>query len=185
MSAAYELAKLRALRILPQPLDRTERDALRDAALLAGRGLVDVSLPDGSAAVVLSWPDGHEPVVLSEASRSATSTVQLVLAACLRSCWPDPDAPPYPGVAATEEQVLTALEGLETPSAEPEESSRNGRYRARKSALRVLRACAFLQPDAGDGVVRLGPAVALWTPAEVAELRREHHVLPGRPEERT
>jgi hypothetical protein len=169
---------------MPVPDSAAELNALRIVADRAGRRLVDVSGADGSPAVALGWQEGDEPAVLqeplAEIYRHASSTVQLVLAACLRCCWPDPDRPLYPGGTATEAQVFRALDslGTSTRSGDLEETS-NGVYRHRKSALRALRACAFLAPDTGDCVIRLGPAIAQWTPADVAELRRGHHLLPS------
>jgi hypothetical protein len=172
---------------MPVPDSPAELNALRIATDRAGRRLVDVSGAEGVPAVALGWQDGDEPAVLqplAEIYRHAAPTVQLVLAACLRCCWPDPDQPLYPGQTATEAQVFRALDGLSARSRSSDlEEASNGVHASRKSALRVLRACAFLTPDTGDGAIRLGPAIAQWTPAEVAELRRGHHLLPGPDEE--
>jgi hypothetical protein len=120
---------------------------------------------------------------LAEIYRRASPTVQLMLAACLRCCWPDPDQPLYPGKTTTEGQIFRALDSLgRTRVTDPEEAN-NGVYRVRKSALRLLRACAFLAPELGDGSIRLGPAIAQWTSTDVAELRRGHHLLPSAAEE--
>jgi hypothetical protein len=184
MSDAYALARLRVVGFLSPPGTAADWGALRAAANRAGRRLVDVVVAEGGPGIALGWQDGDEPAVLdeplSEIYRQPTATIQLVLAACLRCCWPDPDQPLYPGEATTETGVLQALDSLSprTPSAGYEGAS-SGVHRHRKSALRVLRACGFLTPDSGDGAVKLGPAIAQWTPTDVAELRRGHHLLPS------
>lgn len=190
MTDAYVLARMRVLGVTPSLDSPARSNSLRMAADRAGRRLVDLVAADGGSAIALGWRDGDEPAVLdeplSEIYRHPTTTVQLVLAACLRCCWPNSDQPLYPGAASTEEAVLRALDrlGTRTPSARYEEASA-GVYRHRKSALRVLRACGFLAPEAGGGTVQLGPAIAQWTPAEVAELRRGHHLLPSPEKELT
>jgi hypothetical protein len=184
MSDGYALARIRVLGLAPVPASPADVDTMRIAANRAGRRLVHLSGADGALAVALGWQEGDEPAVLQEPLvdiyRHASPTVQLVLAACVRCCWPDPDQPLYPGETATEAQVFRALDSLGTRmlSADLEEAN-NGVHRARKSALRVLRACAFLASDTSDGAIRLGPAIAQWTPADIAELRRGHDFLPS------
>lgn len=190
MSDAYALARMRVLGFMPPPGTAAGSDALRGVANRAGRRLVDVVVADGGPGIALGWQEGDEPAVLdeplSEICRQPATTVQLVLAACLRCCWPDADKPLYPGEATTEADVFRALDSLRprAPGAGYEEASL-GVYRHRKSALRVLRACRFLTPDSGDGAVTLGPAIAQWTFSEVAELRRGHHLLPSPGQEAT
>jgi hypothetical protein len=190
MSDAYALARMRVLGFIPPPGTAAGSDALRGVANRAGRRLVDVVVADGGPGIALGWQEGDEPAVLdeplSEICRQPATTVHLVLAACLRCCWPDADKPLYPGEATTEADVFRALDSLRprAPGAGDEEASL-GVYRHRKSALRVLRACRFLTPDSGDGAVTLGPAIAQWTFSEVAELRRGHHLLPSPGQEAT
>lgn len=182
--AKYSLARIRALGIAPVPADRGVLDFLRTAAGQSGRRLVDVLGAGGKPGIALGWRAGDEPPVLDEPlyeiCRQATVSVQLTLAACLRCCWPDPAEPLYPGVAATEADVFRALDNLRAPASGPEpgEASK-GVHSSRKSALRILRACVFLEPATEDGMIRLGPAIALWTPAEIAELARNHDLLPS------
>jgi hypothetical protein len=181
---ACTLARIRALRATAMLADAAGSGALQASADRAGRRLVGVAAADGGLGIALGWQECDEPAVLDEplsgVCRLAPPTVQLVLAACLRSCWPDPDKPVYPGLATTEATVLEALDRLGARTPEPwHEQAGSGVYRHRKSALRVLRACGFLAPDAADGSVRLGPAVAQWPAADVDELRRCHHLLPA------
>lgn len=185
--AAYSLAKIRVLGVIHSPDNRAKSDSLRTAADHAGRRLVDVVCPGGERGIALGWQNGDEPAVmdepLSEIYRHATTTVQLMLAACLRCCWPDPGQPLYPGEATTETVVFRALDNLRAraPSADSDEV-RKGAHGHRRSALRVLRACGFLAPDAGEGTIRLGPAIAQWTPADITELASDHHLLPSQEE---
>lgn len=182
--ATYSLARVRALGVAHVPADRGGLESLRAAADQAGRRLVDVLGPDGKPGITLGWRIGDEPLVLdeplSEICRQVTVSVQLMLAACLRCCWPDPAEPLYPGGAATEADVFRALDGLRSEASGSEHGEAGkGVHSSRKSALRVLRACAFLEPGAEDGRIRLGSAIALWTPSEIAELARNYDLLPS------
>ena len=189
--AKYLLARVRALSVASPVGGQAELDCLGEAAGQAGRRLVDVLCPGREPGITLGWQLGDEPSVmdepLSDTCRQATVSVQLVLAACLRCCWPEPAEPLYPGGAVAETAVFRALDRLRSPGSGPEPGEvGKGVHSSRRSALRVLRACGFLEPDAGDGMIRLGPAVALWTPAEISELTRNHHLLPspGEPNDR-
>ncbi len=187
----YLLARIRALGVAAPVGDRAGLNCLGEAADQAGRRLIDVLRPGREPGITLGWQVGDEPSVMSEplsdTCRQATVSVQLALAACLRCCWPDPAEPLYPGGTAAETAVFRALDRLRSPASGPEPGEvGKGVHSSRRSALRILRACGFLEPDAGDGVIRLGPTVALWTPADISELARNHHLLPspGEPNDR-
>lgn len=180
-SGALALARLRASRAMPRPEDGRQLRALTTAATAAGRTLVEVRTADGKSGLALGWREGFEPTVDPERQvvhRHLSTLAVLTFAACLRACWPNRDADPYPGVAATEETVLAALAALGTLKDRglgDEEMAE----RRRKGALRELRALGLL--EAGRDEVRLGSVVATWAPADVAALRRAWDRLPAAP----
>jgi hypothetical protein len=79
----------------------------------------------------------------------------------------------------TEQQVLVALAALTTPGAATPGEEGGGAERHHKSALRLLRATGLLDPEAPE--VRLGPVIVLWSPSDVATMRRFHDRLPACP----
>jgi hypothetical protein len=179
--SAVALGRLRAARVLPRPEDPGTLPQLRAAAARAGRVVVEVRRPSGPG-LTLGWLEGSEPLCGPDsgvARRVAPPTVLLTFAACLRACWPDPDRDPYPGVAASEAQVLAALATLDPARLRVlgDDEGVGGAERHRKSALRQLRAAGFLDPD--DEQIRLGPAVTLWTAADIAVLRQAYGRLPA------
>src|SRR5688572_8344961 len=101
--AAVALARMRAARTLPRPAEPGSMRALRAAATRAGRTLVEVRDGEG-AALALGWLEGSEPPTDPASGvvrRQLSPLTLLVFAACLRACWPNRDADPYPGVSAT------------------------------------------------------------------------------------
>jgi hypothetical protein len=180
--SAVVLARLRAQRVLAQPEDPARLRLLRSAATRAGRVLVEA---DGTGnGLLLGWLEGSEPTELADGQverRRPAPMVLLTFAACLRACWPEPDADPYPGVATSEPLLLATLATLGRPGTMPldDDGIGGGAERHHKSALRLLRAAGLLDPD--DSCVRLGPAVALWSASDVATLRRFHDRLPAPP----
>ncbi|MFG2227703.1 hypothetical protein [Streptomyces sp. NPDC048644] len=178
---AYLLARARALRVVPVP---HEAEALRDlgrAAEAVERRLVPVGLADGGAGLLMAWGQDVELVGVGQerggTHREASPSVLLMLGACLRACWTDVDQAPYPGVAVAEKEVLAALVPPDAVTVRTgiAQHAPTAPYR---TALRILRACGYLAPDAGDGMVRLGPVVASWAEQDVAELRRSYLFLP-------
>lgn len=181
LSGAFALARLRASRAMPRPDEGRQLRALTAAAARSGRTLVEVRAADGKPGLALGWQEGFEPTVDSDRQvvhRHLSPLAMLTFAACLRACWPNPDADPYPGVAASEESVLAALAALGTLKDQglgDEEMAE----RRRKGALRELRAVGLLEACRVE--VRLGPVVAAWAPADIAALRRAWDRLPAVP----
>jgi hypothetical protein len=176
--SAYLLAKLRATRT--QPFPRSARDLvdLKVAAQRVGQTLTEAHDRHGGRALTASWPassdllgqEAHEPYF-----RLPTSSLLFVLSACIRWCWPDPNQTLYPGVPVSEAEILDSLQAFSS-SAEGASHRMRGSHRA---ALRKLIACGVLSQSESGSVIRLGPAIALWSDDEVAALRAEHHRLPG------
>lgn len=128
-------------------------------------------------------PSSAGPQVLAE-YRQGPVTLQdeagtlRVLAACLRCCWPDLGADPWPGRSADLAHVDRVLEQLT--------AGRDGRSRQRllTAALRRLEASRWVLQSAG--AVRLGPRVATWGPLELSTVRELWRMIPdpdpqGRP----
>lgn len=158
--AALTLARLRAARtaVVPPEAD----GAVRRRAERLGR--VPVDLSDGRAA--LAWRDGAAPELDETWSAHRLPPVAVrTLAACLGLCWPDPVSEPYPGVPTSIDAVRAALAAKGT-------DTRHG-----QGALTGELATAGLVAVEGE-TVRLGPAVATWSPGHVAALRRSHDRLP-------
>jgi hypothetical protein len=181
---AVALGRLRAARVLPRSEDPGALRRLQAAAGRGGRTLVQVRRQSGPG-LVLGWLEGSEPACGPDTGverRLAPPTVQLTFAACLRACWPDPDRDPFPGQPASEGQILAALAALDPARlhALGDDEGVGGAERHRKSALRQLRAAGFLDPEADQ--IRLGPAVALWTDADIGVLSRSYSRLPVAPE---
>lgn len=179
---AYRLARARAVRVVPLSAADDQLRVLQQAVADVERRLVEVALPGGGRGVVVRWAADVEPVsgVVAdpETHREATPSQLLTLGAALRLCWPDPDRSwPYPGLAVTEEDVLSACappgDGLLR-----EGIASIGQTSPYRRALRTLRACGYLAPNAGDGLVRLGPMVAAWSERDIDELRRGYGCLP-------
>lgn len=183
-SGALALAHLRASRTMPRPDDGQQLRALATAATRAGRTLVHIRTANGKPGLALGWQEGFEPTVDPDRQvvhRHLSPLAILTFAACLRACWANRNADPYPGVAAPEETVLAALATLGTLKDHglgDEEMAE----RRRKGALRELRAVGLLEADRDE--VRLGPALATWAPADVAALRRAWDRLPTAPARR-
>ncbi|WP_226962317.1 hypothetical protein [Streptomyces sp. C8S0] len=183
MSDPYLLARARALRTVAVPADRTELTRLRRAVDDVERRLVDiVAAPDGIQELMVGWAADVEPA--SGAWATATSTAP-----------PRPSAwSPWPAASATAGPTpASRCTGTARPAGgrhrRPDSSP--GHPRPRDSAavlgqtghfltaLRFLRACGHLAADVSDGMIRLGPKVALWSERDVAELRSGYNVLPA------
>src|ERR1700722_17887535 len=104
-------------------------------------------------ALMLGWPTDVEPMAVLSVDGDdlpgATPTTCLVLAACIGCCWPHPDIPLLPGVPVPEDLVLDALAGFTRPGRPVSESLATRRMHW-KPAIRRLRACGFLMPEAGE-----------------------------------
>ncbi|WP_406349748.1 hypothetical protein [Streptomyces sp. NBC_00658] len=179
---AYRLARARAVRVVPLAAADDQLRVWQQAVATVERRLVEVALPGGVRGVVVRWAPDVEPVsgvvADSETHREATPSQLLTLGAALRLCWPDPDrSSPYPGRAVAEEDVLAACAPRDGGLLR-EGIALIGQASAYRYALRTLRACGYLAPDAGDGLVRLGPMVAAWSERDIDELRRGYGCLP-------
>lgn len=145
----------------------------------AGRVLVEARMDDRPA-LVLGWQDGSEPVAGADTGvtrHHPSANVLLVFAACLRVCWPVPDDDPYPGQSTSHTKVLATLAALGSTHAAVLPGQHGGAGSQFKGALRMLRATGLL--DADPGHICLGPAVALWTEADLAAWRRIYDRLPA------
>jgi hypothetical protein len=121
---------------------------------------------DSGVELTLGW---REEVSLTQGDTGgpggAGEGTVVVLAACLSCCWPDPDAPIFPGLPTSFEELRQTLAPLGIQNV--------------THAVNRLRRWGYLVADLGDGAIRLGPAVATWTQADVGSLRREHSRLPA------
>lgn len=165
------LAAARALRGLPGPQDPSQARALRAAARRTGRTIVEV---DGGQ-VLLGWDADAEGVWAGEgmgtvrSARPAQPRLFRALAACLRCCWVDPDAPIYPARSASIEDVLATVDALAGVH-EAGESGLAGRRHAR-GALTTLDAAGLIVLDQAEKRVALGPVIATWPERDVSVLR--------------
>ncbi|MGH3155260.1 MAG: hypothetical protein ACRDNF_01590 [Streptosporangiaceae bacterium] len=144
-------------------------------------GLVRLAEP-GSSRVWLTpvLPNGAGPAVLDELDLPRPVLEQpndtaRVLAAALKSCWPDPSGPLWPGATAPFGQVLATFEAL---TGRDEVVS----HRAVVGALRRLSWSGWLLWDEEARTVRLGPRVATWPAAELSTLRELWRSIPVAPE---
>jgi hypothetical protein len=176
------LARLRACRTVPVPLDASGLALLEEAATAGGRSLFDVALPDGKRCLMLGWPAEVDPVTaLSLAGEEASGprpAALLVLAAAIGCCWPSGDEPLLPGISTTQAEVLAALARFTG------KDSIQGSGPSWKRAITFLRACGFLAVSPDPASVRLGPQVIQWDDADVRHLRDCRDDLPA-PERRT
>lgn len=174
------LARLRALGTVPRPDDPAGSRSLKTAAGRAGRVLVDVA----GGRVALGWPEDADTAWADDGlalrDRAATRLART-FAAVLRSCWPDADAPPYPGGAAAVDDVLAAAASLGTIGG-AEEGGQSASWHA-KGALVTLAACGLIELDKETGAVRLGRAVACWNDVDVDTVRQAWGRLPAPPAE--
>lgn len=166
MTEAFRLAQMRVWRTITPPEDDADLTDLRVAAARAGRRLVELRGGDSGVELTLGWRE-EVPLTPDDAggpSGAGEGTV-VVLAACLSCCWPDPDAPIFPGMPTTFEELRQTLAPLGIQNV--------------THAVNRLRRWGYLVTDLVDGAIRLGPAVATWTQADVDSLRREHSRLPA------
>lgn len=165
MTEAFRLAQMRVWRTITPPEDDTGLSDLGIAAARAGRRLVELRGGDSGVELTLAWRE-EAPLTPGDAGGpgDAGEGTVIVLAACLSCCWPDPDAPIFPGMPTTFEELRQTLAPLGIQNV--------------THAVNRLRRWGYLTSDLGDGAIWLGPAVATWTQADVDSLRREHSRLP-------
>jgi hypothetical protein len=180
-SAPQLLAALRALRTVPGPLDPSQASALRAAAGGAGRTVVEV---DGGR-VLLGWDADAEGIWAGEAmegvrsGRPAAPRLLRALAACIRSCWPDPDAPLYPAQPAKIVDVLAAVVALGSIKDAGDPGVAGERHV--RGALTTLDFAGLITLDQAAGTLSLGPVIATWPERDVAVLRSAWSRLPAPP----
>ncbi|MFD9943497.1 hypothetical protein ACFWYW_08335 [Nonomuraea sp. NPDC059023] len=137
-------------------------------------GMVRLTHHDTTGLAVPVWPDGATPSLLEEHQVAPmpverAGEARRVLAACLKCCWNDLAADPWPGVAAPAEQVLDTYRALIGRS---DDLMRNWAV----GALRRLHDSSWIVLS--DGVVRLGPRCALWPVESFAQLKELVRRLP-------
>lgn len=150
---------------------------LVDAGDTTPPGLMRLAEPDSSRVWLTAVsPNGASPAVLDELDLPRPVLEQpndtaRVLAAALKSCWPDPSGSLWPGVTAPFGRVLATFEAL---TGRDELVS----HRAVVGALRRLSWSSWLLWDEDARTVRLGPRVAIWPVAELSTLRELWRSIP-------
>jgi hypothetical protein len=178
----YLLARLRVGGIARRPHDASELTRIRTAAQQAERVLVEVYGPDEAPAMLLAWPNDDDPVGQGDHApffRTLSPTDLIVLAVCIRWCWPDPQGALYPGVSVPEAEVLDALQDFSPSSHMANVRSLQVIRGQHKASLRRLAACRYLERSGASGLIALGPMLAIWSQEDVSALRAEHHRIPG------
>ncbi|GAA2361085.1 hypothetical protein GCM10010404_13360 [Nonomuraea africana] len=120
------------------------------------------------------WPDGVTPSLLEEYQVSPppverSGETRRVLAACLKCCWADLSADPWPGVTAPVERVLDTYRAL---IGRTDDVMRNWAV----GALRRLHDSSWVVM--ADGFVRLGPRCATWPVESYGQLKELVRRLP-------
>jgi hypothetical protein len=147
--------------------------------LLAGEaaleGMARLGHGDSTGVAVPVWPDGATPSLLEEYQVAPmpierAGETRRVLAACLRMCWTDLEADPWPGAAAPAEDVLAVYRAI---IGRGDDLMRNWAV----GALRRLHDSAWI--TLSDGFVRLGPRCATWPAETHAQLRELIRRLPA------
>jgi hypothetical protein len=161
------VAAVRLLGVAPAPRDATQLAAL-DGAADAARMRV-VTLADGIT--LIRDPDtdglwGSPELAGARAKGPATDKLQMTLAACLRLCWDDLNAPMLPGKTVTRAQIVELTSRLRFA----DRGGALGGFDAHVvGAVRTLTDAGYLSLD--DGNVRLGYAMSTWTARDIATLR--------------
>ncbi|SHN45850.1 hypothetical protein [Cryptosporangium aurantiacum] len=169
--------------------------ALDEAALWAARARAEgplllppgVPAPEGFRRLVEpgatgAWwvpvgPDAVTPAALRDLrlglpTLDHRNEASRVLAVCLRCCWTDLAAEPWPGRPTTVAAVLAVLAELL-----PTRSSAT-HHRFAVEAFRQLAESGWLRWEERAGTIRLGPRVATWAPAETEALRELCRTMP-------
>jgi len=171
-----------------------------DAALWAARARAEgpllvppgVPAPEGFRRLVepgagVAWwvpvgPDAVTPAALRDLrlglpTLDHRNEASRVLAVCLRCCWTDLAAEPWPGREVAVAAVLAMLAEL-LPTRLPQTHNRFA-----VEAFRQLTDSGWLRWDERAGTVRLGPRVATWSAAELEALRELCRTMPPAPAE--
>jgi hypothetical protein len=148
----------------------------------AGQGLTRLVEPDASAVWLLAVPpEAAGGGALDELGLAGPQVEQpndtaRLLAAVVRCCWVDPNAPVWPGVSASWSAVTTVFRGY----ADRDEGAF---LRAATAAVRRLHGSGWVLWDERARRVRLGPRVAAWSPADLTVLRETCRRMPEPPVE--
>ncbi|MFF3669278.1 hypothetical protein [Microtetraspora malaysiensis] len=151
-------------------------DAVTAAPPATGDAARATSGPPTSPVIALpAWPDGATPSILDEYGAAPvpverSGETRRVLAACLRACWSDLSAEPWPGVPASVADVLACYRALIGRGDDMTRSRAVGALRRLADTGWIIRS--------GD-VVRLGPRCATWPPESHSVLRELVRRLPG------
>ncbi|MFF4774356.1 hypothetical protein ACFY05_15995 [Microtetraspora fusca] len=151
-------------------------DAVTSAPTTAGDAAPATGGPATSPVIALpAWPDGATPSILDEYGTAPvpverSGETRRVLAACLRACWSDLSAEPWPGVPASVADVLACYRALIGRGDDMTRSRAVGALRRLADTGWIIRS--------GD-VVRLGPRCATWPPESHSVLRELVRRLPG------
>ncbi|MFG3436601.1 hypothetical protein ACGF0J_05065 [Nonomuraea sp. NPDC047897] len=137
------------------------------AGATAPAGMLRLTRPDSTGEALPGWPDGATPSLLEEHQVAPVPVerageTRRVLAACLKCCWTDPSADPWPGDPAPVELVLDTYRAL---IGRTDDLMRNWA----RGALRRLHDSAWIVM--ADGLVTLGPRCALWPVESYAQLK--------------
>jgi hypothetical protein len=163
---AFTLAALRANGTYV--VSERDRSAAEAVATQLGRRIVEIHTDGATASLALGFADGYEPNAGEDVfSVRRLSPIPLIaLATCLGLCWTDLGESPYPGEPVSSMRVLEVATEL------------GASHPHFLGALRHELAMAGLV-EINDMTVRIGPAIALWTHAQVDALRRFADALPG------
>ncbi|MGI5487057.1 hypothetical protein [Microtetraspora malaysiensis] len=151
-------------------------DTVTTAPTTAPTTAGDAGGPATSPVIALpAWPDGATPSILDEYGTAPvpverSGETRRVLAACLRACWSDLSAEPWPGVPASVADVLACYRALIGRGDDMTRSRAVGALRRLADTGWIIRS--------GD-VVRLGPRCATWPPESHSVLRELVRRLPG------
>ncbi|GAA3398163.1 hypothetical protein GCM10020369_80770 [Cryptosporangium minutisporangium] len=178
----------------------TRTAPLDEAALWAARARAEgpLMMPPGAAAPegfrrlvepgatgawwVQTGPDDVTPAALRDLrlglpTLDHRNEASRVLAVCLRCCWVDLAAEPWPGRPTTVAAVLAVLAEL-LPTRSPAIH-----HRFAVEAFRQLTDAGWLRWAERAGTIRVGPRVAAWPAAEIEALRELCRTMPPPPAE--
>ncbi|MBB6348924.1 hypothetical protein FHU36_005469 [Nonomuraea muscovyensis] len=144
------------------------------AGVAAPAGMLRLTRPDSTGEALPVWPDGATPSLLEEYQVAPVPVerageTRRVLAACLKCCWTDQSADPWPGDPAPVELVLDTYRAL---IGRTDDLMRNWAI----GALRRLHDSAWIVM--ADGLITLGPRCALWPVESYAQLKELVRRLP-------
>jgi hypothetical protein len=159
--SAIELARLRAL----AATSVADITSISRAAADIGREPVRA----GANVVLGRHPDAPAAVDLGVELPTLANSASVALGICIGLAWHDRARHPYPGEEITFDDVTSAARALQIDVSAT---------RHLVGAIRHVLADARLLDVRGD-VIRLGPAIARWSEADLEAFRRNLDVLPA------